>query len=1102
MALTVAANSCLSHPALRVLADVDVANSFPLTLPADLGAAPATYATEDCYPGGALGTALYEGRLLGVPQIELTHRDGSAASAAVNAITLAVSNADGTLTPWAAQEMRGKRVRVHLWDAETGTLQVDLFVGVVAALAWSLHAVTLTVVAEDLPRLGEPFPRQRVTTAECPYAPTDPGPSGGLGDLVPFGTGIGRGVPCRQVSTRDDEGTLVTLGFTAAANNICTSTAHGLLTGDGPFLASSTGTLPGGVTASTPYWVIWLSADTFSLATTPANAQAGTAVDVTDTGSGTHTLRMGRAPQYLDQYDYAVGLGNLRIDRVQVGTYAPSLRAAGEFTILRRTYQWNGRYATAVRFPFPQGPPGARLAVLADVQRVEPDVDDAVLAEWPWQDSLEEELGGLTTTPVGGLTTADLVPGRTGVGLGAVALDGSTRYLSLTRAPYQFSVEPFTIEAWFRPVVGAPPTGPLFIGPDIGDGSAGYFFSLNPVSGRMEFGVRTAAGLYTCTSAVNAVMAGRWHYAACTRDAAGVQRLYLDGASVSVGPARPGPITYGGANAAMLGPGFAGALGWVRVSTVARDATYIAHAYGIGRRNPATFAREVCRAIDQPIDEASVATALTALDAVEDGALRCDGWVTEETTAQAVLDALGVFRGLRVVTGTDGLLLAEVLAPATTVAAQFGTGDTPWANVVSVDEYRASSLAEAVRLLPLPYRPQRDAAGRVSGYQHEIVADVLPVGSIAQPLPLPFVHDHVTADVIRSYLSALFVLRDPLLRVTVGHEARALQPGQIVRLHIPALGLSGADFAVTSCLHLIRAAQLTLVPYGEAPFTYLPQPVPVDAPASPVWRLGAGMTWSLTVPVISGRTVAPTLTLAEVVTVRPGGNAATQQADALVGAATHWQALAEASADGDTSYVAVTQGTAWVREQVLPSTFEAKSGRLVNLRVNVRARKTTSDAASIAPAMRVHGSDKLRFAGSPVSLTTSFADYAADWATWGGLATPWTDETVRTLEFGVQAQRTDNLGAIRITQTWLDLFYAVDAPDVVGFVRVYRAGPSASQPATPVETATAETWPSLSLPQLRLPDGSAGEKFWFWARVYDPLGRMIALVGPASVTVS
>ena len=77
--------------------------------------------------------------------------------------------------------------------------------------------------------------------------------------------------------------------FTAAVTDICTAVAHGLKTGDKVRLTTTT-TLPAGLSLATTYFVIYLTVDTFSLASSDALSVAGTAVNVTDTGTGTHTL--------------------------------------------------------------------------------------------------------------------------------------------------------------------------------------------------------------------------------------------------------------------------------------------------------------------------------------------------------------------------------------------------------------------------------------------------------------------------------------------------------------------------------------------------------------------------------------------------------------------------------------------------------------------------------------------------------------------------------------------------------------------------------------------------------------------------------------------
>lgn len=77
--------------------------------------------------------------------------------------------------------------------------------------------------------------------------------------------------------------------FTAdATTDLLTAAAHGYKTGL-KVQVSSTTTLPGGLSAATDYFVIVVAANTFKLASSLANAQAGTAIDITSAGTGTHT---------------------------------------------------------------------------------------------------------------------------------------------------------------------------------------------------------------------------------------------------------------------------------------------------------------------------------------------------------------------------------------------------------------------------------------------------------------------------------------------------------------------------------------------------------------------------------------------------------------------------------------------------------------------------------------------------------------------------------------------------------------------------------------------------------------------------------------------
>lgn len=80
----------------------------------------------------------------------------------------------------------------------------------------------------------------------------------------------------------------------SVANDTITEAAHGYSTGDSVDLATA-GVLPGGLAADTTYYVISVDVNTISLATTAANATAGSAIDITSAaGGGNHTLDANR----------------------------------------------------------------------------------------------------------------------------------------------------------------------------------------------------------------------------------------------------------------------------------------------------------------------------------------------------------------------------------------------------------------------------------------------------------------------------------------------------------------------------------------------------------------------------------------------------------------------------------------------------------------------------------------------------------------------------------------------------------------------------------------------------------------------------------------
>jgi hypothetical protein len=78
--------------------------------------------------------------------------------------------------------------------------------------------------------------------------------------------------------------------FTAdAGTDVCNSSQHMLETGD-LVQASTTTALPTGLAATTDYFAIRLTPNTFKLAVSAELANAGTAIDLTTAGTGTHTF--------------------------------------------------------------------------------------------------------------------------------------------------------------------------------------------------------------------------------------------------------------------------------------------------------------------------------------------------------------------------------------------------------------------------------------------------------------------------------------------------------------------------------------------------------------------------------------------------------------------------------------------------------------------------------------------------------------------------------------------------------------------------------------------------------------------------------------------
>lgn len=88
---------------------------------------------------------------------------------------------------------------------------------------------------------------------------------------------------------------------TRSGNNLTTvSTFNTYFTGI-PILLTTTGTLPAGLSTNTIYFCIYVNSTTIQVATTYANALAGTAIVLSDAGTGTHTVNTTMAGTYFGE---------------------------------------------------------------------------------------------------------------------------------------------------------------------------------------------------------------------------------------------------------------------------------------------------------------------------------------------------------------------------------------------------------------------------------------------------------------------------------------------------------------------------------------------------------------------------------------------------------------------------------------------------------------------------------------------------------------------------------------------------------------------------------------------------------------------------------
>jgi microcystin-dependent protein len=129
-----------------------------------------------------------------------------------------------------------------------------------------------------------------------------------------------------------------TFTITIATPAVVTLNGHGFQTADALYL-TTTGALPTGLSANTIYYAVRIDANTFNLATSAANAIAGTKITTTGSQSGTHTLNA--CPYGLGDGSTTFNIPDMR-GRVAAGNDAMNGTAASRLTNPSTTL--NGTY--------------------------------------------------------------------------------------------------------------------------------------------------------------------------------------------------------------------------------------------------------------------------------------------------------------------------------------------------------------------------------------------------------------------------------------------------------------------------------------------------------------------------------------------------------------------------------------------------------------------------------------------------------------------------------------------------------------------------------------------------------------------------------------
>jgi len=1136
-AVTTLPSGYLDRPSIIWCFEIFLDSTFPITFPWYFSAPPLRVSWFDLYPQiTGLTDTLFEGRLIDRPQVSFSIPDqfgGGVQQIEGVRFRLAARDANSNvpdLHVWLGREYRGKLVLGHLVQLDATFHAVELmqnvFRGEIINLADDTSTVDVLCRALDLSSLTDAVPMSRVTTATYPYAPSGSFSGGGLGDSTIQGIGIGRRLPARYVKARSDDDTSTDLTFTVpdvAQDLLQTSDVHFQEAGMGPLQVSSTGTLPAPLLPNIDYWPIPSPLnidDELYLAKTRGDALAGIMIDITSTGTGTHRIFGGVPPNYKEEYDVELGHGNLGVVRMWLDESPDGTsEAPSTFTVLPRTYKVDGRYVTAVRFLDPLD----GYDVTADVIRVYPDMDDQVMSEWKWLRGFEDDVGGrhAVSDPFAtdATTSADLIANHQGFGLGAVNFPSSKSSAFLqVPDPIPLEIQSFTVQAEFL-ISDPSANGFLLYGPG-GIPGGNPSWSIRALSGgTLQLKLNLGGITSTFTSAPNMFRYRVPFLLTLRRDGANATTdVFVNATLVPLSTGGlPATLTYPIVNSKMrfMGAGggdtLYGHLGWVRFSAGVRRDQHIIETYYRWRRNGIQFARELARQSRYQVDDALFNTACQAWDAVENGSLRADGYLTEPNAIRDVMTSLAIFRDAQFYFTPETRIAAKVAVPPGDIVGIAGHGDD-YANMVSLPQRSTASLTESAKKLIVLFRRPRNNVG---SFEHLVKRDLNTVGNDGLILELPFCDDVVTADIVADFQSKRRRTRSQLLTFSMNHESRNWNVGDTVRLQVPAMNI-----AVTAeILQIAKGAEksdLRMVPTSVDDFVYTPMPLPADPRDRTLRLTDLGDQQTFTVSMDSTNHATLTISLFDITTMRPAGLSTRVGPPfaTVVNGPAAWQAVDEEVADDDASYVSDFISTVRYEVFTFPPLVLRKAevnypiyDITFRMRIKSSAGFIDADFYYFLPDPATTGGTFAVQSGPTHVLRSWEGPYSYTSTQHDTLRQSWTVALMNRMEAGVRVGNSSPGETFYLTQYYIDVRQKHDTPLPGSFIKYWRVGPV--PPLSPIPPAPNETTPAIITaldyaPQTDDLTSAAPGVYYYWAGIFDEFGRLVLVIGDGTqlVTVS